>query len=822
MSFGYFDDARREYVITTPKTPVRWINYIGTRDFGGFVDQVGSGVICKEDPGLNRIVKYLPQRPQADFNGETVYVREKVGNTSSSKNQYRYFSPFFAPTLKQLDFWQCRVGLGYNNYDILQRGIRIRITVFVPPGANYVVRRYQVTNESDQPKSVELIPVVEFSHFDALKQFTNADWVPQTMQAKMMKYPDGTIAGVSQSAFMQKYQGENWFAAVGAPIKCFETDRENFLGDYGFGGWANPAMLNMPIFSNTEALRGNNIAALLLDLGEIAPGQIKEAVTLLGQSPIAVKEISNFPKWGSPSAVENGLKKLSAQWDSSLDQFQIMTPSKAMNSLINIHNARQCRMTANWSRYLSLYQLGLGARGMGFRDTSQDVMGILHAAPEEAKKLLKTLLSVQKNNGSAMHQFFPLTLEANEGDSREDPDRPNYYSDDHLWAIMAVCAYIKETGDYQFLDEVIDFYEKDKNDKPLESAPVREHLKRGLQFTREHRGSRGFPLLGYADWNDTINLPTGAESLMTANLYGTALKEVTALLEYLNSFPKEANGVKGDAVLLNWTREAWSEMSEIVQSQGWDGEWWRRYYDQNGDPIGSQSNKYGKLWLNGQSWPVISGFATGEKAIKAMDIIYEQLNTRHGIKLSWPGYDGYDEEIGGASSYPPGAKENGGIFLHSNPWAMIAETILGRGDRAWQYYEQINPASRNDKIEEFEVEPYCYPQNILGDEHPQHGLGRNSWLSGTASWCWQAATQYILGIMPVHGGLKIDPCIPSKWRSFTVKRVFQGTEYNISLSNPKNISKGIASITVDDKLIKGNIIPLQKGSPIVHVKVEMG
>lgn len=714
------------------------------------------------------------------------------------------------------------MGLGYNDYNVLHGGIRIKITIFVPPGANYVVRRYKITNETDHPRSIELVPVVEFSHFDALKQFTNADWVPQTMQARMMKNSDGTIAGVAQEAFMQKGRGENWFAAVGAPIKCFETDRENFLGDYGFGGWAKPAMLNMPIFSNTEALRGNNIAALLLDLGEIAPGQIKEAVTLLGQSPNAEADISNFGKWGNPAAVEIGLKKLVASWNSSLDRFQTVTPSPAMNSLVNIHNARQCRMTANWSRYLSLYQLGLGARGMGFRDSSQDVMGILHAAPEEGKNLLKTLLSVQKQNGSAMHQFFPLTMEANEGDSREEADRPDYYGDDHLWAIMAVCAYIRETGDYIFLDETIDFYEKNSEGKALENAPVREHLRRGLAFTRENRGTHGLPLLGFADWNDTINLPTGAESMMIANLYGTALNEVKSLLEYLSKSPQDTEEVKGDMDWLAWIRDAWNEMSEIFHSEAWDGNWWKRYYDQDGKPIGSNSNKYGKIWLNGQSWPIISGFATGEKAEKAMDSAYSKLNTAHGIKLSWPGYNGYDEEIGGASTYPPGAKENGGIFLHSNPWAMIAETVLGRGDRAWQYYSQINPASRNDRIEEFEVEPYCYPQNILGDEHPQHGLGRNSWLSGTASWCWQASTQYILGIMPTHGGLKINPCIPKDWKSFSVKRSFRGKEYSITVNNPNGVSKGIAAIIVNDIPIEGNIIPLQEGSEIINVKVEMG
>lgn len=829
MRAGRFDDEHREYVIETPKTPLRWINYIGTRKFGGFIDQVGSGVICRDDPGLNRIVKYLPQRPQSDFNGETAYIREKNSNDLCGRSPWKIYSPYYAPSPSDYESWECRVGLGYNIYQSVTDGIRVRITVFVPPEANHVVRRYEITNESDLDRELDLIPVVEFSHFDALKQFANADWVPQTMQAEAMRGDDASIAGISQAAFMMRGRHENWFAAVGAPITSFETDRELFLGDYGFGGWRHPLALETEELGSSDSLRGNNIAALMIHLGTLAPGENRTVTTLLGQSENADDAKVNFEKWGSAQAVEEGLKSLSAFWNDSLGAFQVETPSAEMNSLVNIHNARQCRVTANWSRYLSLYQLGLGARGMGFRDSSQDVMGILHAAPEEAKELLIMLLSVQKPDGSAMHQFYPLTMEANEGDSREEADRPDYYGDDHLWAVLAVCAYIRETGDYAFLDEEVPFYDKSDNrssggvalEKVPEITTVKEHLRRALAFTREHTGSHGLPLLGFADWNDTINLPTGAESMMIANLYGTALKEVEELLVYLTSGDRGSDAGP-DGIWLGRVRDAWEEMADRFRSEAWDGEWWRRYYDAQGAPIGSAANEKGKIWLNAQSWPIISGFAQGERAETAMESAFTKLNTAHGIKLSWPGYNGYDESIGGASTYPPGAKENGGIFLHSNPWAMIAETILGRGERAWQYYQQINPAVRNGRIEEFEVEPYCYPQNILGDEHPQHGLGRNSWLSGTASWCWQAASQYILGIRPEHGGLRIDPCIPSAWKGFRVSRRFRGADYEILVENPSGVCKGVAGMFVDGLEVEGMVVPAAAAGGRVKVRVLLG
>jgi cellobiose phosphorylase len=490
---------------------------------------------------------------------------------------------------------------------------------------------------------------------------------------------------------------------------------------------------------------------------------------------------------------------------------QVKTPDASFDRMVNVHNPRQCFITFNWSRYLSYYQLGLGTRGLGFRDSSQDVMGVTSHGPDGMKKLLVKLLSTQKCNGSAMHQFNPLSMEATNGDAHEYPDRPQYYGDDHLWIVLAVTAYIKDTGDEAFLKETVPYYDKSRGGEPIEKGTVIDHIRRSLHFTRENAGAHGIPLLGFADWNDSVNLRGGAESLFNACLYGKALVEMIELAEHLG---KKA-----------WVEEYqadYSAMKARVNDQAWDGAWYVRYFDFDGTPLGSRNNTHGKIYINAQSWSVIAGFATPERGKAALESVRTMLNTSKGMKLSTPGFNGYDRSKGGVTTYPPGAKENGGIFLHTNPWVMIAETILGNGDRAFEYYDQINPAKKNDCIDEYEIEPYVYAQNILGDEHPQFGLGRNSWLSGTSSWAYQAAVKHIMGIRPTYKGIIVDPCIPSKWKGFSVERKFRGCLYKISVKNPDHTCRGVASITINGKKQKGNFVPFGKEGETVEVEAVLG
>lgn len=803
MQYGYFDDAQREYVITNPKTPVKWINYVGTLAFGGLVDHTGGALICKGDPALNRITKYIPQLPASAFKGETLYLRIHDGD------DYTIFSPYFVPTLDDYDRYECHVGMGYTRIVSEFYGIRTEVTIFVPHGEARLVRDIRVTNIAGAPRTVDAVPVVEYSHFDALKQFTNADWIPQTMQSMAHDHNERLV--LTQTPFMNRDRQVNYLSC-NLPVDSFETDRKRFLGANEYGTWADPLSLHEPSLGNYEALRGDNIGALLVPLGELAPGESRRVITQLGQvARLDEATLADIEQFWNEVVVDTAFTALEAFWHSYLATLQVETPNASMDSMLNAHHPRQCYITKNWSRYLSLYQLGLGARGMGFRDSAQDVMSVIAHIPDEAKALLTQLLHTQLRSGCAMHQFNPLSMEATMGDARSEPDHPQYYSDDHLWAILAIAAYIKETGDVAFLDHEIPFYDKDRQDQPIETGSVMEHIRRGIAFTRGHVGAHGLPLAGFADWNDTVNLPKGAESLFTASLYGRALSELIELAAFM-----------GDDARADEYTAYYDEMRERVNQYAWDGAWYIRYFDAQGQPIGSHTNTAGQIFTNAQSWPVLAGFAPEERARQALDAVNRRLNTAHGIKLSMPGYDHYDPAIGGVSTYPPGAKENGGIFLHANPWVIIAETLLGNGDRAFQYYAQINPAAKNDMIDLYEVEPYVYAQNILGDEHPQFGLGRNSWLSGTASWMYQAATQWILGIRPTYGGLRVDPCIPQRWDGFTVTRQFRGATYHIQVSNPQHVNRGVHRLEVNGEPVAGDIVPVLAPGQAHTVHVTLG
>jgi cellobiose phosphorylase len=548
----------------------------------------------------------------------------------------------------------------------------------------------------------------------------------------------------------------------------------------------------------------------LIPLGRLEPGQTRRVITQLGQDSSVEAAQPGLAKFRRPEALDAALAEMAHFWEGYLASLQVDTPDAALNVMLNVHNPHQCFTTKQWSRYLSYYQLGMGARGIGVRDSSQDILAVLASIPEDGREFIARILSFQKRDGSSLHHFNPLTLEGSHGDSLEMEDRYHYYSDDHLWSVLTVSAYVKETGNTGFVRENIAYYDKDKHGQALETGTVLEHLKRALDFTRRDIGAHGLPHLGFADWNDTINLPKGAESLFAAHLYGRALLDMIALLEHL-----------GDPSVDEY-RGAYEEMRTRVERSAWDGSWYVMYFDHDGQPLGSHRNEKGQLHLNGQSWAVLSGFATPERGKKAMQAVYERLNTKYGIKLATPGYDGYDPQVGGITSYPPGAKENCGIFLHPNPWAMIAETLLGNGDRAYEYYSQINPAAKNDLIEIYECEPYVYSQNILSDEHPQFGLARNSWLSGTASWCYQAATQWILGIRAEYAGLRIDPCIPSAWQGFSALRKFRGSLMHIQVHNPEGVCKGVVKMTVDGKSIAGNLVPLGLAGDEHQVEVWLG
>jgi cellobiose phosphorylase len=558
MKYGYFDHKAKEYVITTPKTPTKWINYLGTIKFGGIADHTGGALICKGDPATNRITKYIPQLPDSDFKGSTLYLRFSEGD------HHTVFSPFFVPTLDPYKHYECHIGLGYTRIVSDTFGIRTEVTIFVPLDGYQVLRDIKITNLRDKLIEIDAIPVVEYTHPDALKQFTNADWVPQTMQSRIINQEYG-FKVLEQYPFMYRDSRINYFTS-NLPVSSFDSDRKVFLGDNGYGTWADPLSLQLPELNNSEAHRGDNIAALMHHLGEFAPGETKRLITQLGQDTDIQTALPSITKFRDPINVDAAFQALKQFWQTYLERLQVETPDSSTNHMLNVHNPHQCYITKNWSRYLSLYQLGLGQRGIGFRDSSQDVLGMMAHAPEEGRDLIRMLLSVQKRDGSAMHQFNPTTMVANEGDSREVEDGPTFYSDDHLWIIQSICSYLKETGDVDFLGEYIPFYEKDKKDNPIENGTILDHMQRSIEFTRVNVGAHGLPLLGFADWNDTVNLASGAESVFTACLYGKALLEMMALFQHLG-LDEPVKVYSG----------YYQEMKERVNIKAWDGGWYRRY-----------------------------------------------------------------------------------------------------------------------------------------------------------------------------------------------------------------------------------------------------
>ena len=457
MQYGFFDDAAREYVITNPKTPVKWINYVGTLAFGGFLDHTGGSQICKGDPALNRITKYVPQLPSGDFKGETAYAR--IRRPGQSAADATVVSPYWVPCLGAYDTFECHVGMYYTRWTTQMGGLRFDVLAFVPRGEEVLLRRYRVTNVSGEPVDVDLVPVAEFSHFDALKQLTNADWVPQTMTSVGVPLADGRTA-IAQYAFMKRDIAVNVMSAS-IPATAYETDRKRFLGDNEYGTWAKPLSLFEEQLSSLDAHRGDNIAGLQLPLGILEPGATATAITTLFQTGALSTVDSACDRYTTEAEVDIAFEALRAYWDRYLSVIQVRTPDAAFNSMLNLHNPRQCYTTKTWSRYLSLYQLGYGSdRGIGFRDSSQDSMGVIAQIPDESRELMEKLLSVQSTDGSGYHQFNPMTMVAGRGDSMEFEDRPHYYSDDHLWIILAVCAYVKETGDYGFLDKQIPFMKR--------------------------------------------------------------------------------------------------------------------------------------------------------------------------------------------------------------------------------------------------------------------------------------------------------------------------------------------------------------------------
>lgn len=786
-AYGYFDGDTGEYVITRPDTPTPWMNYIGEGRYGGIVSNTGGGYSFDRDPRNRRVTRYRYNAIPVDQPGRYVYMRDQDTD--------EFWSPTWQPVVsRELDSYECRHGPGYTVIRSTYRGIQASILYFVPPYHEEElcpceVWVYKAQNISTRPRNLRTFSYAELSFWTAEIDLLNMDW---GMHIVSTRQQDGVL--YASTHFRPT---TTFFASNLQPIG-FDSERETFIGPYH--DLASPIVVETGISTNVEAARGNNIASLCHSF-RLEPGEEQEIIYILGVTDNPDQILSKVIFYRDRENVHRAFQALKKDWDEFLGKFQVNTPDPEMNAMLNVWNQVQCRATLFWSRFVSAYETGLG-RGMGTRDSAQDTLATVQNAPERVRQNLIMLWKLQFQDGHVWHQVFPLTGEGGPGLAAEFPDWPQWFSDDHLWLIQAVVNYLRETGDFDFLDRPIPYYDDG-------SDTLWAHILKAVNFTLNNRGPQGLPRLGFSDWDDTMNLDHGsgrAESVMTAQLFCWVMLEMADLCDALDKTEDSRR-----------FRLLKTEMSAILNRVAWDGSWYARAYDDEGKPVGVKSEEKHQIALNTQTWAIIGECAPRERAEKAMNSVHEKLNTPFGIAILWPPYDGADARVRGTSTYPPGAKENGGIFNHANTWAIVAAAKLGWAERAYQYYRQSMPLARKDN-DNFKVEPYVYCGNIAGPTHPQFGYGRNAWLSGTAAWMYVAGTQWILGIRPTFGGLQIAPVIPQDWKGFTAERVFRSVTYHITVER-KGPGNAI-SLFVNGVQLYKSIIPFPAdGTKSQDVKV---
>ncbi|MBI9098851.1 MAG: glycosyl transferase [Spirochaetaceae bacterium] len=808
MKYGFFDDQNREYVITNPQTPYPWINYLGNEDYFSLISNTAGGYTFFKDAKFRRLTRYRYNNVPVDDGGRYFYISD--GET--------IWSPGWKPVQTELDSYECRHGMSYTKIKSLKSDLEAEILFFIPNGFHGELQKVTLRNKGKESKKIKLFSFLEWCLWNAEDDMNN---LQRNFSIGEVEVEDSVIYHKTEYKERRDHYA---FYSVNTPISGFDTDRDTFIGAYR--GFQNPQVVLEGKSRNSIAQGWSPAASHYIEV-ELKPGEEENFIFMLGYV-----EMEKDKKWESKGVinkstakemisrfntvekVDSAFNELKDFWDNLLSSYIIDSDDVKLNRMVNIWNQYQCMVTFNMSRSASFFETGIG-RGMGFRDSNQDLIGFVHQVPERARMRILDIAATQFEDGSAYHQYQPLTKRGNDAIGGN-------FNDDPLWLILSTVTYIKETGDFSLLDEMVPF----DNDE-TKAKPHFEHIKASFYHVVHNLGPHGLPLIGRADWNDCLNLncfsedpnesfqttnnKTGetAESLMIAGLFVLYGKDFIELCRYLG---KNDEADEAEIHVNN--------MIKAVKKDGWDGAWYLRAYDYYGKKVGSHENEEAKIFIESQGFCTMAEIGKDEGfCSKALDSVKEKLDCQYGIVLNNPPFSKYMIEYGEISTYPPGYKENAGIFCHNNPWIMIGETRNGNGDRAFDYYSKIAPAYLEDISDLHKMEPYIYCQMIAGKDALKPGEGKNSWLTGTASWNYYAVTQYILGIRPDYRGLLVDPCIPSAWKGYSIKRVFRGDTYNITISNPDHVCKGIKSLIVDDKEITGNIIPLfgDKGNHNVQV-----
>ena len=807
-AYGYFDDEAREYVITRPDTPLPWLNYLGQDELFGLCTNTGGGYTFWRDARKRRLTRYRYNDVPYDLGGRYLYVRD--GTT--------VWNPGWKPTKTPLDRYECRHGLGYSRILGEKDGVELELLFFVVPGENIELWKTTIRNGTEAPKHLTLFSYVEFCFYEALNDMTNFQ---RTYSIGEVEVEGSAIYHTTE--YRERRDHYTLFGCT-REVSGFDTSRDAFVGVHN---GLHEAVVPFAGAARSSLAHGwNPIGSHQLEV-DLAPKAVETFAFLL-----AYVEQGDEPKFERPGiankrrgralldaysregAVDAAFESVRTLWRDLLSGFQADCPEPNAHRMLNTWNQYQCMATFNLSRSASFYETGIG-RGMGFRDSNQDLLGFLHLVPDRARRRILDLAATQLSDGTCFHQYQPLTKEGN-------AEVGGDFYDDHLWLILSTCAYVKETGDTSILEEPVGYA-----DTPGSEESLLHHLETSVAYTLGHRGDHGLPLIGHADWNDCLNLNcfsttpdepfqtagdvegSRAESVMIAGLFLYACRELGALYRHLE---QSDDAARVDLV--------YADMLSVVEEHAWDGDWYLRAFDAEGAPVGSHVCEEGKIFIESQAWCVLGGAGHDNgRARRALESVHEHLYTEHGVLLHQPAYTRYHLELGEISSYPPGYKENASVFCHANTWITLGWCLLGEGDRALEYYLAICPSTHEDRIETYRSEPYVYAQMIAGPDSATPGEAKNSWLTGTAAWAFVTISQGVLGIKPDYDGLRIDPCIPRAWRSCHVTRRFRGVVYEIAVENPDGVCGGVRSLKIDGREVEGNLVPLETSKEKVEVEV---